>query len=227
MNEEMTNESIDLLEIAKRVWLHKLPIIALAVVLAVLFAVRVEFFVADKYTAGGTLYISNQSSDALTSEISMDDMNTAKSMTETYKIILQTRSFLSEVSQDIGGRFSWKQIKNMSSMYSVNETEVLQIDVTANTPEEAYLVAESLVRNAPNKLDSIFPNGHVAIVDAAVFPEGPVGKGVTKQALMGFAMGLFLGVAVVVISGYFDTKVRKNEEVSKRYNVSILGEITQ
>ena len=47
------------------------------------------------------------------------------------------------------------------------------------------------------------------------------------MGVMGFIVGAAIAMAIVVVINLFDTKVHKSEEVAKRYNVSVLGEIYQ
>lgn len=227
MNSLKNNDYIDLMEIARRIWLHKFLLIALAVVMAVLAAVRVEFFTDDKYVASGVVYVSNKGVQEADEEISLNDIDTAKSMTETCREILGMRTFLARVSEDIDNEFSWSQIKAMTSVSSLNETELMVISAVADDPNDAYLVAESMVRNAPQTLGNVFKNGSVEIIDEVVLPSGPVSKGTAGEAAKGAILGLFIGVAIIVIMNLFDTKIHKSEDVAKRYNVSVLGEIAQ
>lgn len=227
MNSFEREEYIDVMEIVRGIWIYKFLLIALAVVMAVMFAVRVEFFTPDRYVASGILYVSNRGTQGVSEEISLNDIDTAKSMTETCREILAMRTFLAGVSEDIGNEFTWSELKGMTSVSALNETELLVVSATAGTAEDAYLVAESMVRNAPYTLRNVFKNGSIEIIDEVVLPEGPVGKGTLKNALMGAFVGLFIGVAFIVIRNLFDTKVHKSEDVANRYNVSILGEIAQ
>ncbi len=227
MNSFKKNDYIDLMEIAAKIWAHKFLLITLAVVMAVLFAVRVEFFTKDRYVASGVVYVSNKGLQEDNEEISLNDIDTAKSMTDTCREILGMRTFLARVSEDIENKYTWSQIKGMTSVSSLNETELMVISATAGNPEDAYLVAESMVRNAPDTLGNVFKNGSIEIIDEVVLPSGPVSKGTAGEAAKGAILGLFLGAAIIVIMNLFDTKIHKGEDVAKRYNVSILGEIAQ
>lgn len=228
MSSFKNNDYIDLMEIVRSLWAYKFLLIALAVVMAILSVVRIEFFTEDRYVATGMLYVSNkQETDDAAAKVSQADINTAKSMSATYREILKTRTFLAQISEDIGGRFSWGRIKGMIGISAVNNTELVQISVSANNPNDAYIVAESIVRNAPEKLGSIFGNGNIKIVDEVAVPSAPLGKGTTGEAAKGGILGLFIGVAIIVVMNLFDTKIHKSEDVAKRYNVSILGEIAQ
>ena len=228
------NDYIDLMEVAKGIWVYKLPIIALAVVMAMIAVVRVQFFVDDTYVSSGVLYVSNRNAAAEEDqEVSKSDIDTAISMSNTYMEILKTRSFLSEVeaavkeSGELDKKYSWRQIKSMTSISMVNETQLLQISVRAKSPDDAYVVAKNVINTAPQKLKSVFKNGEVEIVDNAVLPSGAVDKGVAGEAVKGLLIGLIIGIAAVVVLNLFDTKVHKSEDVSKRYNISVLGEIAQ
>lgn len=227
MNSLEKEEYIDVMEIVRGLWIYKFLLIALAVIMALMFSVRVVFFTKDRYVASGILYVSNRGAQGSSDELSLNDIDTAKSMTETCREILAMRTFLSGVSEDIGNKYNWKQLGSMTSVSALNDTELLVISATAGTAEDAYLVAESMVRNAPYTLKSVFKNGSVEIIDEVVIPDGPVGKGTMKEALKGALVGLFIGIAFVVVRNLFDTKVHKSEDVATRYNVSILGEIAQ
>ena len=227
MSSFKNNDYIDLMEIVKSLWVYKFLIIALAVVVGVLAVIRVEAFVDDQYVASGMLHVSNVQELEDDENVSQANINTAKSMSATYREILRTRTFLAQISDDIGGKFSWKRIKGMISISAVNNTELVEISVVANNPADAYLVAESIVRNAPGTLGKVFEKGKVTIVDEVAIPTAPIGKGTAKQGVMGFIVGAAIAMAIVVVINLFDTKVHKSEEVAKRYNTSILGEIYQ
>lgn len=220
------NDYIDLLEIAKKVWVYKFIILALALVGMIIMSVKVQFLTKDTYVASGILYVSNKSSDGTTS-VSQNDINTAKSMSTTYIEILKTRSFLTDISDDIEGTYSWNQIGGMISIESVNSTQLMKISATAHSAEDAYVIADSIIRNAPKKLSSVFTSGEIEVVDSAVVPTVPQDKGLVKKVAMGAMAGLVLGLVIAVLMSFFDTKIHKSEDVAKRYNVSILGEIAQ
>lgn len=226
MNSIKNNDYIDLLEIVKSVWVYKFMLIALAVVIAMLSVVKVEFFTKDRYVAYGVVYVSNgQTVEA--DVVSGQAIDTARTMVETCREILKTRTFLTEISLETGGKYSWSQIKNMTSISSVNETELMRISVTAYSPEDAYTIANSIVNNAPDRLVSVFKSGTAEIIDEVIAPGGPVDKGTVGEAAKGAILGLFIGLAIIVVINLFDTKVHKGEDVAARYKVSILGEIAQ
>lgn len=244
MNENKDTKPLDLLEILQYVWKGKFFILALMVISALLMAIRVEFFVSETYTADGVLYIYSQFSNqtqngtvAVEGEageaategetngaVTGASINDARTMSTTYMETLKLRSFLTEVSEEIGGVYSWQQIKKMMQVSSVNETEYIMVSVTANNPKTAYRIAECICRKAQGKFAEIFKGGEAIIVDKVIYPQYADSKGGLQKILISIFFGGALGTFIVVLMNLFDRKIRKSEEISEKYNVSILGE---
>jgi capsular polysaccharide biosynthesis protein len=221
-----SSDYIDIVEIVRKIWSYKFIILALALIGLIISSIYVECFTKDTYTASGILYISNKKYDE-DSSVSKGDIDASKSMNTTYIEILQTRSFLSDVSKDIDKKFSWGQIRGMVSFSSVNNTQLMKISVTAYSAEDAYLVADSIVSQAPKKLKSVFPNGEIEVVDDVVMPKSPQSKNLMQLAAISAGIGAVIGIVFAVIMSFFDTKIHKSEDVARRYNISVLGSIAQ
>ena len=220
-------EGLDLIELIRSLWLNKVLIILLVIIGATGMFVKTKYFTKVMYVSNGTIYVSNKTEQQQVEKpknITASDIDSSRQLSVTYMEILQTQSFLQEVSDDCGGKYSWAQIGGMTTIASVNETELLLISVKSEVMEDSKMIVESILKNAPDKLKGIFESGEVKIVDPATPPK-PIPKPVTKNTIIGALAGLILGVLIVVIRNFFDTKVRSAEDVAKRYNVSILGEL--
>jgi len=219
-------EGLDVVNILQLLWKHKIPIVVLSAFFAIISVVRAMCFTNDTYTTTGVLYVSNQMEAPIDkATITANDIVVSRALGETYLEILNTRSFFEEVSKDVGGKFSPKDISGMINVEIINETELIRIYTTALTPEDAYLVSESIFKKAQDRLLKVYSSGRVEVIDAPYFPQQPNGKGVTKKAVSGIILGFALGVIYIFIRNFFDTKVRSSADVSRRYGLSILGEI--
>lgn len=226
--EFVDDAEFDIIEFLGVLWEHKWFIVLLSVLLAAAMFVKTEYFTSDTYTSSGILYVSNKRDlSQQDNAIQKSDIESSRTLSTTYIEILKTRAFLTEVSNQIGGNYSWNQIANMLSISSMNETELLRISVRAHNAEDAYLIAKEIVNNAPEKLISVYKSGEVEVVDPPVRPEQANDKGLLKNIVLGAAAGMALGCIYVFLRCQFDTKIHKSEEIEKRYNVSILGEISQ
>ena len=221
----MEEKEINLLEILGAIWQRKAVLILLAIIIGALAFVKVNYFTEDMYTSRGTLYVSNISSDANTNKLSQSDIMSSRELSETYKEILNTRSFLNEVATVVGDKYSWAEIKSMLTISSINETELLSISVVSKDPKDSYSIAQAILEKAPGKLISVFSSGQVTVVDEAVYQKEPIDKGVFKYTALGALAGVVLGAIIVFLFHFFDNKVHKSDDIAKRYKVSILGEL--
>ena len=222
----MEEKEINILEVLGAIWQRKIVVILLAIIVAVLAFVKVSYFTEPTYASKGTLYVSNISSDVTTNKLTQADILSARELSGTYKEILFTRSFLTEVATAVDGDYKWFEIKSMLSIAPVNDTELLSIAVVCDNPRDAYMIAQTILEKAPEKLTSVFSSGQVTIVDEAVYETKAVDKGVFKNTVIGLFLGLVLGVVIVFFFHFFDNKVHKSEDIAKRYGVSILGELS-
>lgn len=240
MDKDKDIATLNLIEILQYIWKGKFFILALMVLSALLMAIRVEFFVSEKYTANGVLYIYSQNldniqttnipqneggeSDTTVSSVTGAAINDARTMSTTYMETLKLRSFLTEVSEEIGGVYSWEQIKKMMQVSSVNETEYVMVSVTAEDPKMAYRIAECICRKAQGKFSEIFKGGEAIIVDKVIYPQYPDSKGGLQKVCFSLVLGGMLGALIIILINLFDIKIRKSDEISSEHNISILGE---
>lgn len=226
MNEDKDVSFYDLKEILQDIWRDRFVILAIMVFSALIMAIRVEYFMNEKYTADGVLYIYSQNVSELPQEsgVTGTEIKDARTMSTTYMETLKLRSFLTEVSEETGGVYSWKQIKNMMKISSVNETEYISVSITASDPKMAYEIAKCVCEKAQSKFSEIFKSGEAIIVDEVVYPKDADSKGGLKKVIISFMAGAVLGILIIAVINLLDRRLRKSEEISRKYNVSILGE---
>lgn len=202
-------------------------IAACAIVFALGFFVKYEFFTDDTYTSSGVLFVSNHMEGMVSNRYAVEgtDIQTSRIMTETCAELLKTRSFLTSVSEATGQKYNWRAIRGMTGISAVNETELLAISVTSGNPEDSYNIAKTIIETAPKRLDEIFLVGTIEIIDEAMYPSGPNGRGIMRKTIMGFAAGFVVGVLLAFMFSMFDKKVHRDTDLQGRYNIPMLGNI--
>lgn len=221
------NNTIGFKAIVDMVFKYK-KIFAVSILVCVFFlCIYNIFFVVPTYTSNGTIYVNcmSESDYTATDGISQYEIESSRALSMTYMEILRGRSFLESVSADIGYKYSWIDISNMISISSVNDTELLSLNITSYSAEDSYIICKSILDKAPAKMLSIFKRGDVEIIDDANMPLNPSKTGLTKMMLLGIILGSVIAFAIVILIQMYDTRIRNIEELSFRYKVSILGEI--
>ena len=202
----------------KRWWLI---ILSALVVAAGAFGVT-KFIVEEEYTASVSMYVqagSNQ--EGLIA--SLNDLNYAQKIVNTYIEILRTDIFLKSVAKQAGVQYTPDKLLEMIEMQAVNNTEIFEIKVTTNSPEESLLLATTISELAPRKIIEIKNANDVKVVDPATLPLYPSAPNVLMNTAIGLALGLVLGVLAAFLIFFLDKRVKDEEDILRHYDVPILG----
>jgi capsular polysaccharide biosynthesis protein len=135
-----TDESeIDLLDLAKVV-LRRAWLIVIAAILAAAIAFGYTYcYVTPLYTASAMMYVNNSgiTVGGTSFSISGSEISAAKTLVDTYSVILKTRTTLEDVIEIDDLDYTYEELYSMVSSEAVNDTEIFQITVTSSSPTEA------------------------------------------------------------------------------------------
>lgn len=200
------------------------------IVTAVVFGVAAfgysKLFISKTYTASVKLYVETSiKGDNSYSDLSAH--NLATSLVNTYIAMLETNNFNEKLSENLDGKYTANQLNSMVAFYSDpdNETEVFSAQVSAKTPTEAKLVADSVADVAPGIISSLKDNTELRIVDNAVIPTKPSSPNVTRNTLIAAAIGFVLALIYVFAREALDNKIKYNPDVTEINDIPILSAI--
>lgn len=216
---------IDLLHLIKILW-KKAWVIALCTILlgAIVFSYAF-FFITPQYQAKAMMYVNNSSfSVGSTSfSISSSELTAAKSLLDTYVIILKSRTTLEKVLDETGLDYTYEELSSMVSASAVNSTEVFQIVATSSIPQEAELIVDTIVKILPDRIADIVDGSSVRLVDHAILPTQRSSPSYTKYAMIGLVLGFVLSCGVIIINDLLDTTIRDEDYLYQRYNIPVLA----
>lgn len=249
MNEKAQNEvidsaGIDIRELWHIFWSRKFLIAACALIGMLLAYVKVTYFTSDVYSSDGLLYISNlnysyfasknpdMSGDYLGSydeAVLGSDLETSMKMCVTYAELLTQRSFLDTVRQgldeDKQELYDWKTLQNMiTSSVPKEDTWLIEVSVTGGVEEDVYQITNVLLDTAVSRLEEV--GGQVVIWNDAAEPTLH-SRGMLRSLLISCIAGLLIGCAIAFLMDFFDNRIRRSEDITKRYKISVLGEISR
>ena len=229
MSEKKTQQEyeIDLLDLAKAMWSHIVAIVLAAVVCAGLALGYTKLLITPTYKANALLYVNSSDISVAGSKLSISasDLTAAKSLVDTYIVILNTRTTLNDVIEQSGVSYSYDQLKKMISAGSVNSTEIFPVEVTSTSPQEAELLANTIARVLPEKIASVVDGSSVRIVDTAVVPSKKAAPSTGKNTMLGFLLGAVLACGAVVVLYLMDDKIHSADYLLSSYDLPLLAVI--
>ena len=185
-----------------------------------------KLFIPRMYTASVKLYVETSvKGDNSYSDLSAH--NLATSLVGTYIAMLETNNFTEKLSDNLDGKYTANQLKSMIDFVSDenNETEVLLASVSAKSPTEAKLVADSVADVAPGIISSLKDNTELRIVDNATIPTYPSSPNVTRNTIIAAVAGFLLALVYVFVREAVDNKVKYNPDMTEINNIPILSVI--
>ncbi len=219
---------IDILQLLRALWKRAWVILFTMLILGGGMFWYSSCVIPPKFTASAMLYVNNSSISVGGASISISnqDLTAAQSLVNTYVVILNSRNVLEDVIADTGVAYSYEDVKDMISAAPVDSTEVFEIRVRSTDPQEAELIANSICRLLPEKVEDIVDGSSVRIVDYAVIPSVKSAPSVTKFTASGMLIGLLGSALVIVVLELFDQYIRSEDYLLQTYaDVPVLAVI--
>lgn len=208
--------------------LHKnllLIIICAAIGLTGTFVV-VNFFVKPVYISTVKLYVYTKGDDQNSSNYNnLNDLNYIQKIVNTYIEMLRTSNFYKDVIDQCNLSYSIKDLKKMVDFTVLNDTEVIQVSVSSNSPEDSKKIADTITSLAPHTISSIKETSLLRVVESANFPDTPSSPNKLLDSGIGFILGIVIAICIAIYRNMFDVRIKNEDDLSLRYNVPILGAI--
>jgi capsular exopolysaccharide synthesis family protein len=188
-----------------------------------LFLLVSSFIVRPSYTASVQLYVNPNDKEATTATLS--ELDYAQKVVTTYINFLKTKVFYKQVADKSTLEYTPEEIRNMTSIYAVNNTEIFQVSVTSHSPDDSYQLVYVMQQVAPRLIKSIKDTAEISVVDPVVLPTSPSEPNVLLNSLIGGFLGFIISVAVSFIWEIIDVNVKNQEDLTKKYSMPVLGNI--
>lgn len=180
------------------------------------------------YKCGFTAYLNNKSvgskyeySDMLSSA----DIQAAKDLTSIYSEILTSRELLMKAAKKANMDYEYKELGGMVKSDSRNGTEIMEINVIMEDPNEALALADALTEVAPEFIAEIVDGSSMKIIDKPVLPDGVYRPRMLVNVLLGLMLGGFVSVLAVAIYVLSDDTIQSEEALKEDFGVVIIGSI--
>ena len=218
---------IDLLRLFKALWHRLWAIVLAAIVCGGIGFSYAKFLITPLYKASALMYVNNSSfSVGNTSfSISSGDLTAAKTLVDTYMVILNSRTTLNDVIQKADLDYTYEQLSGMINTSAVNGTEIFRITVTSSDPQEAEHIANTIAEVLPGKIASIVDGSSVRVVDHAVVPANKCSPSITKYAAMGAVLGIILSSCVIIVLELMDDQIHDEDYLIQTYGLPVLAVI--
>ncbi len=229
MNDNKTNYEIDALQIIAMLLKRWWAVVLAALLCAGLAFGYTELYTTPQYKASAVLLINGGNSITTTYQ----EIMAGKQQSTDYPYILKAALTLDEAAEKLNSydfaendgvpyrTYDSNVLQAMISSEAIEDSRIFIITVTSSDPDEARIVANTIVEVFPERVESLVRGGSVGVVDLARTPAAASSAGRGRTVFLGFCLGLILGVAYAIVMGLTSDVIDSEDWIISRFKDDI------
>lgn len=222
-NEEV--QEIDLLKLFQE-YLKKWWLIVLCVLIAgggTLYGTMK--FVTPLYQASITVYVNNTRSGEYIDYISGSNLQASQKLVSTYSNIIISDTVLTKVAAKAGNGYTAESLRKILTTQQIGDTELFNVFVRCEDPEEAAYLANTVADIAPKELEAFVEGSSAKIIDYAKVPTKRYSPSYSRNTALGAMLGLVLSVGYVTLRSLLDVRIKEDADLFELFDIPVLGQI--
>ena len=218
-------EEIDLREIFALLKANVVYILIATLAFAIVGFIGNKFLITPQYESSVNMIVNTKQDNS--SNVSSDNISSAKSLVDTYAIIIKSNTVLYEVIDELNLDMSYEELSQKISVSDVNATQIMQISVTDPDPNVAADIVRSIAEISPDEIVDAVEAGSCKVISQVETTDEPVSPSVLKNTALAGIIGLVLAVAIIVIKDFLANYIVDDDDVQKYLGLPVLGVIPE
>lgn len=220
-------EEIDLKELFNIFWSKKTQIILIILIFMTIGFIYTIQFTTPMYSSSTTLVLTTSGDDKsnINSTITTTDITINSKLVSTYSELVKSKNILREVNLNLGIEIDENSLRDNIVVKSVSNTELIEITVENENPDNAAQIANEIARVFTEKVKDIYNINNVQIVDEAEPSSVPSNINHIRDIVMFACIGIVIAIIYVVIVNMLDTTIKTAEDIEVIYDIPVLASI--
>lgn len=219
LDDEIEIDLWELFQILLKNWLWILLSTLGCAILGLLITV---FLITPKYRAEATMIVNTRQDQTAT--VTNDQITSAQKLVDTYSIIIRSRRVIDPIMEKLNIEDEYEDFVETILVESVNDTQVMSIQVENKDPEIALQVVQEIVDRAPGAIISTVEAGSVNVVsEPYVNAEEPVSPSKLKNIAITAFIGLFISSGTFLLIAFLDNTFKSEEDIQKQLGLVTIG----
>lgn len=219
------NTAIDLMDLWRLFW-KKWWVMLLAAVMAgttMWGVVRLTF--VPEYTSTATLYVLKEHNEQKTDSSVASDFSLALNVVNDCTYIAKSHAVLDQVIDELQLNISYSNLYSRVTISNPQNTRVLEVRVTADSPQNAKQIADCLCEVAVVQIEKAMGFQQVNFYEHAILNTSPSNTVSVKTYLTAAMAAAALVYAIYVLRFLLDDHMRTEEDIQKYLGLTVLGSI--
>lgn len=189
---------------------------------ALVFNACSYFLIHPTYQSTSALYIVSASGGSV---VDLTDLNIGSSLKSDYQELMLSYPVLDRVSEELKLGLSTEDMRKMISITNPADTRILQLTATAESPELARDVANTLAEVAVEYLPETMSTDAPNIAQRARLATHKSDPSYVRYTILGGMVGALLCSAWFVVQHLMDDTIRTSDDLEQLFGVVTLAAI--
>lgn len=172
------------------------------------------------YSSSSKLYITNKQDGQNTT---LSDLQIGSYLTKDYMILVKSRPVAEEVIRRLNLKMSSNQLISMISVFTPDETRILQISVSYYDRKMVKTIVDTLAQVSSERMKSIMGLEQVNVLEEGYFPYAPISPNILRYTKIGGIAGMLFAVCIIVLFYLLNDSIKSSDEVEKYLGLTTLG----
>ena len=210
----------------RRLWL----LILVALVVGASCAVVTKAVEEPTYTSSMTFIVNNKSEKDLSSSgensVSYNDMSASVYMANTFVHLMTGRTMCNAIAAECKSYpKTADQVAKMIAASRKTDSSIIDMTVTASSPEEAYELAQA-VKDTYKDVVQVYSGGSIHLCDEPELPTKPdKSVGTVRNTIIGALAGAVICALIIIIRDSARNTVRSQEDIQNKLQLNVIGEV--
>ena len=201
-------------DVRRHIW----TILALSIAAGLLMYVRTSSAFRPRYSVSATYVVTTRGANVNL----ISNLTSAQQTAEILSRIVTSQPLMTAVAEDLGV----KSVPGSISCVVVQETNLLNLQVTASSPRMAFLIMESVMRNYPIVTDLLNKDVLMRVLVPPEIPSEPSNRNNPEpQAFRAFALCFVVITALFAALSMLKDTIRRGSDVETKLEERCLGSI--
>lgn len=220
-NENIDDDSIDLIALIMAILRHWKIIALIAVLLAAGTFLFSKYMITPMYSSMSRLYVLSKT----TSITSLADIQMGASLTKDYQEVVLGRPVLDQVIENLQLDEDYRSLIKKVKVDNPANTRLLDIRVTDADPERAKAIADDIAEVSAKFIAEKMDQDPPSIIQYGYSDNEPVSPSNVKNGVIGGLAGGFVSAAIVVLMYFLNNTIDTPEDVEGKLGLKLIAQI--
>lgn len=150
------------------------------------------------------------------------NLSAAKGAAESFSKVICSDAMKKQVANDLGV----KRVAGTIEAYIVEETNILELRVTAATPQKAFRIITSIMNNYESMTDKVLNNVVLDVLQYPEIPTKPINDfSVERPVILSGIVAVAALIILICLFAYLRDTVKTPDEIEEKLDAKLIGTV--